>query len=181
MRESVLTVERTIAAPAEPIFDLLADAGKHPLIDGSGTVRGPQSGSTRRLALGSTFGMAMHAGFGYSMVNTVIEYEENRRIAWQAYPAGPAGKVIGGRIWRYQLEPVEGGTRVTESWDLSLDHQRRLLRAALGRRTRRNMEATLARIAGLVDGARPVADPSTGASAPDAEAGQGQLGVRDDG
>lgn len=181
MRGSVVSVERTIAAPAAAIFDLLADAGKHPLIDGSGTLRGSRSGSTRRLALGSTFGMAMHAGFGYSMVNTVIEYDENRRIAWQAYPAGPAGKVIGGRIWRYQLEPVDGGTRVTESWDMSRDRQRRLLRAALGRRTRRNMEATLARIAELVDGARPVTDPSTGASPPDAETGQGRLGVREDG
>ena len=29
------------------------------------------------------------------------------------------GKVLGGPIWRYELEPVDGGTRVRESWDIS--------------------------------------------------------------
>ena len=62
------------------------------------------------------------------MVSTVIEYEEDRRIAWQSRPTGFVGKFVGGRIWRYELEPVEGGTLVRESWDISQDHQRALLR-----------------------------------------------------
>ncbi len=157
MRESVLSVERVIAAPPERIFDLLADAAKHPLIDGSGTLRVAQGpASSPRLALGSEFGMSMHHGIGYSMVNTVIEYEEGRRIAWQAFPTGAAGRVIGGRIWRYELEPVAGGTRVRESWDMSRDRQRRLLRLLLAGRTRQSMEATLGRIADLTDDAPPV-------------------------
>jgi uncharacterized protein YndB with AHSA1/START domain len=142
----VVTVERTIPAPPEAIFALLADASKHPLIDGSGTVKQAQA-APERLSLGSTFGMSMKAGIGYSMVNEVIEFEDGRRIAWQARPKGFAGKFTGGRIWRYELDPVEGGTRVRESWDVSRDHQRRLLKlGGLADRTKGNMAATLERI-----------------------------------
>jgi hypothetical protein len=91
--------------------------------------------------------MSMHMGISYSMANTVIEFEENRRIAWHARAGGFAGKVVGGRIWRYELEPVEGGTRVTESWDISQDHQRPFLKmGGLPEKTRANMDKTLARI-----------------------------------
>lgn len=143
----VLTVERVVAAPADEIFSLLADAARHPDIDGSGTVRQVKAGAPRRLSLGSTFGMSMKMGIGYSMMNTVVEFEENRRIAWQAKPPGHLGRVAAGRIWRYELEPVEGGTLVRESWDLSADHQRWLLKlGGLPEKTRRNMERTLHRI-----------------------------------
>lgn len=150
----VVSAERTIAAPPEVVFDYLADAAKHPLIDGSGTVRAAEPGAPQRLALGSVFGMSMRAGMSYSMVNTVIEFEENRRIAWQGKPRGLPGLVIGGRIWRYVLEPVEGGTHVTESWDISRDKQRLLFRfGGLPERTAANMEKTLERIAELVTAA----------------------------
>lgn len=78
----VVTVERVIPAPPEAIFDLLADPTRHPEIDGSGTVQRAKTGS-QRLALGSSFGMSMRMGVPYSMVSTVIEFEENRGIAWQ--------------------------------------------------------------------------------------------------
>ena len=106
MDGTVVTSERTIPAPPEAIFDLLADASRHPDIDGSGTVKKAKEES-RRLGLGDRFGMSMHMGIGYSMVSTVIEFEENRRIAWQSTISGPLGRFIGGRIWRYELEPVE--------------------------------------------------------------------------
>jgi uncharacterized protein YndB with AHSA1/START domain len=151
MQGDVVTVERVIPAPAAKIFDLVADAGQHPAIDGSGSVRGVQPGAPQRLSLGATFGMSMRLGVPYRMVNTVVEFEEDRRIAWQARPPGPAGRFTAGRIWRYELEPVEGGTRVRESWDLSEDHQRLLLRLGpTPGRTRRNMERTLERIEELV-------------------------------
>ena len=52
---------------------------------------------SRRLGLGDTFGMSMHMGIGYSMVSTVIEFEENRRIAWQSRSPGRwAGSSAGG-------------------------------------------------------------------------------------
>ena len=146
MTGDVLTVERVIAAPPEQIFDYLADASKHPIIDGSGTVKHAKPGAPDRLSLGASFGMSMKLGVPYSMVSTVIEFEDNRRIAWQSKPPGFFGKLGGGRIWRYELEPVEGGTRVRESWDISQDHQRRMLRRIASKDTVKNMEATLARI-----------------------------------
>ena len=90
-------------------------------------------------------------GVGYSMESTVIEFEEGRRIAWQSRPPGFVGKFVAGRIWRYELEPVEGGTLVRESWDISQDHQRALLRlGALPTKTAENMTKTLERIDRIV-------------------------------
>ena len=67
--------------------------------------------------------MSMKLGVPYTMSNTVIEFEQDRRIAWQTRLAGPLGRFIGGRIWRYELEETDGGTKVTESWDISQDKQ----------------------------------------------------------
>ena len=151
MQGDVVTVERVIPAPPEAIFDLLADPGAHARIDGSGSVQQVRGEAPPRLALGSVFGMSMRIGLPYSMANTVTEFEEGRRIAWQARPPGLPGRLFAGRTWRYELDPVEGGTRVRESWDLSTDHQRAFLKlGSLPERTRRNMEATLRRIEELV-------------------------------
>ena len=122
-----------------------------PEIDGSGSVRQVKAGAPEKLSLGATFGMSMKVGIGYSMVSTVIEYEEDRRIAWQSRPPGFVGKFSGGRIWRYELEPVEGGTLVRESWDISQDHQRAMLRLGpVGRHTAESMTATLEKIEEIV-------------------------------
>ena len=59
MERYVLTVERTIPTPPESIFEVLADASKHHLIDGSGMLQGERPDSPQRLAFGSTFGMSM--------------------------------------------------------------------------------------------------------------------------
>ena len=151
MDADVVSAERVIAAPREPIFDLLAHASRHVELDGSGQLRGVTSSAPERLSLGATFGMSMHMGVGYSMVNTVIEFEENRRIAWQSKLAGLWGQVLGGRIWRYELEPVVGGTLVRESWDISRDHQRFFLRHhKVVDATEANIGRTLDRIGELV-------------------------------
>ena len=151
----VLTVQRLVPAPAEPIFGLLADPAGHAEIDGGGTVQGARSGG-RRLALGDRFGMDMHLGVAYSTRNTVVELEENRRIAWQTTASGPLGTVLGGRIWRYELEPVEGGTLVTETWDLTQEKwtSRPVVKLTMTASTRRNMERTLERIEDLVTAAQ---------------------------
>ena len=143
-----VTVERVIPAPPEPIFDLLADPSRHREIDGSGTVREAKEAS-QRLALGSRFGMSMKLGLPYSMVSTVVEFEENRRIAWQTRGPTPLGRFVAGRIWRYELEPVDGGTRVRETWDISEEAVKAIVRPAAGK-TRDSMEKTLARIEELV-------------------------------
>jgi uncharacterized protein YndB with AHSA1/START domain len=157
-----LSVQRLVPAPPEPIFDLLADPAGHAEIDGGGTLRGARSGG-RRLALGDRFGMDMHLGVAYSTRNTVVELEENRRIAWQTSATGPVGSLLGGRIWRYELEPVEGGTLVTETWDLSQERwtSKPVVKATMTASTRRNMERTLERIEQLVTAARePGQDPA---------------------
>jgi uncharacterized protein YndB with AHSA1/START domain len=151
MEGATVTTSRVVHATPPAIFDLLADPAQHPRIDGSGAVRQAKPGSADRLALGSTFAMSMKLGIGYSMVNTVIEFEENRRIAWQTRVPGALGNVIGGRIWRYELEPVDGGTKVTETWDISEDKQRWFLaKGKVADSTRKHMDATLDRIEGAV-------------------------------
>ncbi len=143
-----ITVERTIHAPAADIFALLSDAAKHTEFDGSGTVRGTRQ-SSRPLTLGTTFGMSMHQGVGYRTSNTVVEFEQDRRIAWKT--TGLKG-LVGGRIWRYELEPVDGGTLVKESWDVSQDKQKFFLkRSKMPAGAKNGMRKTLERIAETVE------------------------------
>jgi uncharacterized protein YndB with AHSA1/START domain len=143
----VHTVERHIAAPPERIFALVADPRRHREIDGSGTVRDATE-MPERLAVGDTFGMNMDFGGPYTMTSTVIELEANRRIAWQSRPHRSSSKwrhLFGGRIWRYELEPVNGATVVRESWDLTQERFK-LLVWGYRRKTASNMTATLERI-----------------------------------
>jgi len=144
MTSDTITVERLIKAPAADIFALLSDAAKHSEIDGSGMVRGTRQAS-RPLSLGTTFGMSMHAGVGYKTSNKVVEFEQDRRIAWQTTGLGG---LIGGRIWRYELEPTADGTRVLETWDVSKDKQRFFLkRSRMAPAAKNGMRKTLDRIA----------------------------------
>lgn len=102
---------RVIDAPAGAVFALLADARKHPLFDGSGSVKETLS-APERLELGSKFGMRMNILVPYVISNEVVEYEPDRLIAWQHF---------GRHRWRYELTPVDGGARteVTETFDWS--------------------------------------------------------------
>ncbi|MGJ9412598.1 SRPBCC family protein [Aeromicrobium sp. CF4.19] len=149
MDSDTVSVERVIRAEPEEIFALLADAGRHESFDGSGTVQGT-SAPSRPLELGSVFGMSMKMGLPYSTKNTVIELEPGRRIAWQTKGFGG---VVGGRIWRYELEPQpEGSTLVRETWDLSQDKQAFLLkRSSMPATTEKNMRRTLDRLAEAVE------------------------------
>ena len=152
MEGHVVTVERVIAAPAAELFAIVADANRHPEIDGSGQVIKVKPGTPQKLVLGSNFGMSMKMGVPYSMSNTVVEFEQDRRIAWQTTFSGFFGRYIGGRVWRYQFEPVDGGTRVTESWDISQDKQGFFLRRGkLPVATSEGMSKTLARLATLTE------------------------------
>jgi uncharacterized protein YndB with AHSA1/START domain len=149
---SVVSVERVIKAPASEIFAIIADASRHPEIDGSGSVVKPKAGAPERLTLGTTFGMSMKLGVPYSMSNTVIEYEPDRRLAWQTTLSGPLGRFIGGRIWRYELDEADGATTVTETWDITQDKQRFLLKhGPVASQTAQAMTKTLKRLAELTE------------------------------
>lgn len=132
---------RVIDAPPETIFDVLTDPSLHSVIDGSGTVRGARGGS-ERLRLGSRFSMNMRIGLPYVIRNTVVEFEENRRIAWAH---------LGGHRWRYELDPVEGGTRVTETFDWSTARIPKLIElAGYPRRMESAITSTLERLDAFV-------------------------------
>lgn len=109
MSERSVSVTRVIPAPPQAIFDLLADPARHPEIDGSGTVRRAR-GNPSRLSPGARFGMDMRIGVPYRITNKVVDFEEGRRIAWRHW---------GRHTWRYELEPTDAGTEVTETFDWS--------------------------------------------------------------
>lgn len=141
----MVTVERTIPASPQAVFDLIADPSRHPEIDGSGTVRGARDPSGK-VSLGTKFGMSMRLGVPYGTENTVVEFDEPARVAWQTRGVGFM-RPFGGRIWRYELEPVEGGTLVRETWDIT--HESPLTKPVVrmaAATTAKNMTATLERI-----------------------------------
>jgi hypothetical protein len=150
--QTVVSVDRVIEAAPATIFAVVADAARHPEIDGSGALVKPKEGAPQTLTLGSTFGMSMKLGVPYSMSNTVIEFEQDRRIAWQTVLSGPLGRYIGGRIWRYELEEADGGTRVTETWDITHDKQKFFLQwGTVAQQTAKAMSKTLDRLAEITE------------------------------
>ena len=97
-----------IEAPAQQIFDLIADPRCHPLFDGSGTLQGSISGPLR-LHLGARFGMAMKIKVPYRITNTVVGFEEGRKISWCHLMKW---------TWSYELRDLGSGkTEVTESFN----------------------------------------------------------------
>jgi uncharacterized protein YndB with AHSA1/START domain len=135
--ERAVSASATVAAPPEALFALLADPHRHHELDGSGTVRRAVSGP-RRLRLGDRFGMRMRIGLPYRVTNRVVEFAPDRRIAWCHFARA---------IWRYELDPVEGGTRVTETFDWSgSPFARGIERLGWPARNARSIAATLSRL-----------------------------------
>jgi uncharacterized protein YndB with AHSA1/START domain len=149
-QRDIVSTERLIRTPASTIFDVIADPRRHPDFDGSGSVKKARPDSPTRLFLGAIFAMDMKRGLRYGMANTVTEFEEDRRIAWAPKPASGKGARFFGRIWRYELEPVEGGTLVRETWDISQEPARLLLRHMSTKRFRKDMVKSLGLLEGLV-------------------------------
>lgn len=129
----------TIPADAQTLFDIVADPSMHPVIDGSGSVQAARTGAPKRLELGSKFSMDMKLGASYKIENTVLEFEEGRKIAWRHF---------NGHIWRYTFEPAaDGSTKVTEQWDARRVWNRILLRlSGFPARNRAGIKATLIRL-----------------------------------
>jgi uncharacterized protein YndB with AHSA1/START domain len=149
---TVVSVHRVINAPPAALFAVVADATRHPEIDGSGQLVKAKDGVAHQLAMGSTFDMAMKMGLPYSMSNTVVEFEQDRRIAWRTVQTGPLGRFLGGRVWLYEFEPVDGATLVTESWDISQDKQAFFLKhPKVGQHTAASMSKTLERLAEIAE------------------------------
>ena len=111
MSDKIVSGSRTINAPADVIFELLADPARHAEIDGSNMVQAARPSGPDRLSKGAKFGMDMKI-FGfvpYRISNEVVEFVENERIAWRHF---------GHHIWRYELEAIDASTtKVTESFE----------------------------------------------------------------
>jgi hypothetical protein len=86
-----VSVSRPIAAPAARIFRVLADPANHPPLDGSGMLRAAPDQPVLS-QVGDTFTMAMYlpAIGDYLMLNRVIAFDQDRRIAWEPTPGDAA-------------------------------------------------------------------------------------------
>ena len=131
-----IEASRRIDAPAALIFAILADPRRHTEFDGSDMLRGSDIG--RRISgVGDTFTMNMHRlGRDYVMVNHVVEFVPDRRIAWEPAPGdlgtagGDPGKlgIPAGYRWGYVLTPDgDEATVVTEIFDCGQEENRWIL------------------------------------------------------
>ena len=132
----VVQASRFVAAPADVIFEHIADPAKQPAWDGQ-----------RVHAVGEVFSMTL-TGKGAVRENHVVEFEEGRRIAWT--PA-EQGKPPIGQLWRWELEPEGEGTRVTHTYDWTELHDESRLERARST-TPAKLLASIDRLAGLLEG-----------------------------
>jgi uncharacterized protein YndB with AHSA1/START domain len=110
----VTSASRDVAAPAETIFELIADPAQQPQWDGNDNLAEAEAGQ-RVQAVGDVFAMSLTQGV--IRENHVVEFDEGRLIAWR--PAEP-GRTPPGHLWRWELEPVDAShTRVTHTYDWS--------------------------------------------------------------
>ena len=99
MSERRVSATRFVAAEPREVFALLQDPAKHASFDGSGMVQASR-GASQLLTLGSRFGMSMKVGVPYAISSKVVEFEQDRRIAWCH---------LGRHRWRWELEPTDDG------------------------------------------------------------------------
>jgi hypothetical protein len=98
-----------VNAPAQEIFEMVADPRRHSELDGSGTVKDAVV-APDRLENGAKFSVRMKMyGFPYQITSQVIDFADGRVVEWQ-HPLGHS--------WRWELTPLsETTTLVTETFD----------------------------------------------------------------
>jgi uncharacterized protein YndB with AHSA1/START domain len=121
----VVSASAVIHAPAEKIFELIADPAQQPRWDGNNNLGHAEPGQ-RIHRVGDVFTMSLTSP-GTVRENHVVEFEEGRLVAWK--PAEPGQPPIG-QLWRWQLEPTADGTLVTHTYDWTgLTDEHRQIRA----------------------------------------------------
>jgi uncharacterized protein YndB with AHSA1/START domain len=143
--QTVVSASREIAAPADKIFELIADPALQPRWDGNDNLAEARTGQRVR-EVGDVFTTTLT--MGSDRTNHVVEFEEGRLIAWR--PSEP-GKEPPGHLWRWQLEPAdEARTLVTHTYDWSrLTDETRLPRAR--DTTADKLQASIDRLADLAE------------------------------
>lgn len=139
MADHCVSATRTVPAPPAAVFALLRNPSMHPVIDGGGHVTGTRTKDTE-LSLGDRFTTSNRIFVPYLITNTVVEFEQDRLIAWAH---------VGGWRWRYELEPTDdgAGTVVTESFDWSTAKSRAYIELmGWPKRNQANLESTLDRL-----------------------------------
>ncbi|MFI6768264.1 SRPBCC family protein [Streptomyces sp. NPDC050355] len=152
-----ISVSQDIHATPQRIFAVLRDPARHAELDGSGMLRGRPQGPSP-LGPGDRFSMGMAQGrIAYRSVNAVVEYDEDRLIAWETSGELRGRRLVGGQRWRYELTPLEdaaagAATRVTHTYDWSRARFPRLVVELPGypRRMGPAMARTLERLAAAV-------------------------------
>ena len=142
----VVSASREIAAPAERIFELIADPAQQPRWDGNDNLAEASPGQQVH-AVGDMFTMTLTKD-GVVRENHVVEFVEGRLIAWR--PAEP-GRTPPGHLWRWELAPIDASsTRVTHTYDWTqLADEQRLPRARAT--TADKLQASLERLAALAE------------------------------
>ena len=124
MTDETMRAVRTVDAPVDTVFALLADPTTHQVIDGTGWVRESLDGKPLT-DVGQVFRMAMyHDNFGgmhYEVANRVEVFRPPYAIAWlPGQGTDDANLDFGGWIWRYDLTPVgDDRTEVGLTYDWS--------------------------------------------------------------
>jgi len=114
MADQIVRASREVHAPADRIFELIADPARQPEWDGNDNLIDAAAGQRVR-AVGDVFTMTVTRGV---RENHVVEFDEGRLIAWT--PAEP-GLSPPGHLWRWELEPLDDERcRVTHSYDWTL-------------------------------------------------------------
>jgi uncharacterized protein YndB with AHSA1/START domain len=142
---NVVSASREIAAPADKIFELIADPSLQPRWDGNDNLAEAHTDQRVR-AVGDVFTMTLT--IGSVRENHVVEFDEGRLIAWRP---SEQGKEPPGHLWRWQLEPVDDSrTLVTHTYDWSrLTDKNRLPRARAT--TADKLQASIDRLAELAE------------------------------
>jgi uncharacterized protein YndB with AHSA1/START domain len=141
----VVSASREIAAPADKIFELIADPSLQPRWDDNDNLAEAPAGQRVR-AVGDVFRMTITKGAARE--NHIVEFAEGRLIAWR--PSEP-GMPPPGHLWRWQLAPVDDThTLVTHTYDWTqLTDEKRMVRARDTTETR--VLASLDRLAALAE------------------------------
>ncbi|MFD1366579.1 SRPBCC family protein [Actinoplanes sichuanensis] len=121
----IVSATRDVDAPADRIFELIADPSRQPSWDGNGNLTSAEVGQRVR-AVGDVFIMTISTGDRRE--NHVVEFEEGRLIAWKP---SEVGRDTPGHLWRWELKPIGPAlTRVTHTYDWTgLTDERRIPRA----------------------------------------------------
>lgn len=143
LHDETVSATGVVDASAKDVFDFIRRPANHAQISGDSTVRANFSGP-ETLGPNSRFGMSMRFGLPYRITSKVVEFDEDRVIAWCHFS---------GHRWRWELEPIaDGTTRLTETYDQSTAKVRFMLKVmGYPKRHRANVARSMANVVAHFD------------------------------